>query len=313
MRNGRRKTNERNESPAARAATTRSTVPPHLAGTTWVQHETAAATAAFGDLKRDLKALKKKVTANRVHRVRVTLRRWFSIWKVLQDDGWESKKFKNGIGKTLKKLQKLLGKLRDTDVNLEQAEKFGCGERLIELWKAQRRMQKEHLEKFVDDSDFKSLLKDLRAYIKRRSQHIESKLPRAKSSQSAFNHLELYLMAQENTVREQSDTASTPDEYHQLRLSIKCWRYLLTEFFGLTNLELVRAQQLLGQLHDIDRLTPMLMNDDEQRQALTRAKQRKEELLAQINEMRPRLPYGLRPQVSSPRGAFPAASGWVRT
>ena len=312
MRNGRRKNNQFSIAPAS-TPVSRSTIPPHLANTTWVQHEHAAALAAFGDLKRDLKRLKKKVSADRVHRARVTLRRWFSVWKVLQGDGWESKKFKTGIGKTLKKLQKLLGKLRDTDVNLEQAEKFGCGDRLVELWKAQRRTQKQHLEEFVDEADFKSLLSDLHDYIGRRSKKIESKLPRAKASQSAFNHLELYLLEQETMVRDESETASTPEEYHKLRLSIKFWRYMLTEFFGLTNLELVRAQQLLGQLHDIDRLTPMLLNDDEQRQALQKAKERREELLAQINEMRPRLPYGLRPQVTSRKGSFPADSGGVRT
>jgi CHAD domain-containing protein len=150
-------------------------------------------------------------------------------------------------------------------------------------------------------------------YLRKRAQKITVKLPRAKAEQSAYQHIELFLLKQESIVRERADTAREPDEYHQLRLAIKGWRYLLTEFFGLTNLELVRAQQILGQTHDLDRLTPLLIGDGNQEEALATLKERRQELLSQIDEMRNRLPYGLRPQITSTRAASPAGFGEPRT
>jgi CHAD domain-containing protein len=288
-------------------------VPPHLSRTGWITHEATCAIAVYEDLRKDVRALKKKVTANHVHKARVTLRRWFSVWKVLKEDHWESKSYEKSVGKQLRKLQQLLGELRDLDVNIEQAEKLGCSQTLIDLWGAQRRRLEEKLEKHVRKQDLKSLMSDLGRYLRKRAQKIQAKLPRAKAEQSAYQHIEHFLLKQESIVRERAEEAQTPEEHHQLRLGIKGWRYLLTEFFGVTNLELVRAQQLLGQLHDLDRLTPLLVYDEEQAEALTRLKERRKELLAQIQEMRTRLPYGLRPQITSTKAASPAGFGELRT
>jgi len=279
---------------------------PHLARTGWITHEANCAIEVFQDLRKDLRALKKKVTANHVHKARVTLRRWFSVWNVLKDDHWESKSYSDSIGKRLRKLQKLLGELRDTDVNIEQAEKLGCSQRLLDLWAAQRRALEDKLEKYVRKLDLRALVDKLGRYLGKRAQKIQAKLPRAKSEQNAYQHIDLFLLKQESIVRDLAATASTPEEFHELRLGIKGWRYLLTEFFGLTNLELVRAQQLLGQMHDLDRLTPLLMHDEENKEALARLKDRRKELLAQIQDMRSRLPYGLRPQLTSAKVASPA-------
>jgi CHAD domain-containing protein len=291
----------------------RALVPPHLARTGWITHEAQCAIAVYQELRKELRALKKKVSPGHVHKARVALRRWFSIWKVLREDHWESQAYVKSVGKKLKKLQNLLGDLRDTDVNIEQAEKLGCTKQLIDKMKAQREELEKALEKYVRKQDLKDLMDKLGRYLRKRAQKITVKLPRAKAEQSAYQHIELFLLKQESIVRERADTAREPDEYHQLRLAIKGWRYLLTEFFGLTNLELVRAQQILGQTHDLDRLTPLLIEDGNQEEALATLKERRQELLSQIDEMRNRLPYGLRPQITSTRAASPAGFGEPRT
>lgn len=285
----------------------RSTVPPHLSGTPWVKHEETTAKSAFKDVSREIKRLSEKVTEKRVHDTRVALRRWFSIWRVLREDGWQTDKCKKSYIKPLKKLQQTLGALRDMDVNIELGGKLGCTESTLAAWSERRQHLKEKLEKFVKTSDIDGIVADLKEYMRRQARKVGAKLPRAKSGQSAFDHLELYLLHQESIVREEADTAQTPEEMHELRLSIKRWRYLLTEYFGLTNLQLVRAQQLLGQLHDLDRLTPLLVHDDEQRLALLNLKERRHKVLNEIAEMRLKLPYGLRPQVTGVKPPAPAA------
>lgn len=291
----------------------RSVAPPHLSRTSWITHEANCALAVYQDLRKDLTALKKKVTANRVHRARVALRRWFSIWKVLKTDRWESSSYQKKIGERLKKLQKLLGDLRDVDVNMEQAAKLGCSDGLIKLWDGQRKRLERKLVRYVETQDIRDLMNKLGRYLRKRAQKIQADLPRAKAEQSAFHHIEMYLLKQESIVREQAENAETAEELHEFRLGIKGWRYLLTEFFGVTNLELVRAQQVLGQLHDLDRLTPLLVEAKEQKATLGRLKERRKQLLAQIEEMRTRLPYGLRPQITSTKAALPAGFGELRT
>lgn len=290
----------------------RSVAPPHLARTSWITHEANCALSVYQELRKDLRDLKKKVTAGRVHRARVTLRRWFSIWKVLRTDQWESKSYKRKIGGRLKKMQKMLGELRDTDVNIDQAEKLGCGSTLIALWTARRQHLEHKLERYVQAQDINDLMNRLGRYLRKRAQKIQAGLPRAKAEQSAYQHIEMFLLNQESVVRELAETARTPEELHRFRLTIKSWRYLLTEFFGVTNLELVRAQQILGQIHDLDRLTPLLVHSDEKKEVLVTAKEKRKQYLAQIEEMRRRLPYGLRPQITS-RATTPAGLGDLRT
>jgi CHAD domain-containing protein len=291
----------------------RSSVPPHLASTRWLKHESRCAKTAFADVTRECERLLRKLSESRVHDTRVAMRRWNSIWRVLREDGWETPKCRKRLIKPLKQLARLLGELRDIDVSLEQGKKLGCTERLINLWTTRRRQMKAQIEKYLQTEDVRGILKELKGYLKKRGRAVEDKLPAAKSGQSAFDHLELYLLHQESIVREEAETAHTPEELHQLRLSIKRWRYFLTEFFGVTNIELVRAQQLLGQLHDLDRLTPLLVHDDEQRHALLQLKERRHKLLTEIDAMRSKLPYGLRPQVTSAKPASPAAFEEPRT
>ena len=70
------------------------------------------------------------------------------------------------------------------------------------------------------------------------------------------------------------------------------------EFFGLTNLELVRAQQYLGKLNDLDRTRNLLLRDGEL-DALIKLKAEYQGIRRQFNAIRKNLPYGLRPYMKS--------------
>lgn len=298
--------------PAADLAA-RSAVPPHLARTTWIKHESVSAKSALLELETDIRKLTKKVSENRVHGSRVSLRRWFSVWHVLRQDGWETANCKKRIIRPLKKLQSLLGELRDIDVNIDYGKKLGCTPELLDRWNKQRNDTQRKLERFIEEHYLKFLVKELDRFLRKRPKRLASKLPTAKVCQSAFDHIEFYLLRQESVVRELAANARTMEELHEMRLAIKRWRYLLTEFFGVTNLELVRAQQLLGQMHDLDRLTPLLVHDETQDAAMQKLKERRKGLLQEIEEMRGQLPYGLRPQISSTKAAFAAGFGAIGT
>jgi CHAD domain-containing protein len=127
--------------------------------------------------------------------------------------------------------------------------------------------------------------------------------------ESAYGHLEPYLIRIEKVTRKTERQALLPGELHELRISIKSWRYFLTEFFGVTNLQLVRAQQVLGKIHDIDRMLEILSESDNSpllsRQKLARINLCRDAFLAEFALVRKRLPYGLRPGIG---GAFDKSS-----
>src|SRR5262249_37550434 len=127
--------------------------------------------------------------------------------------------------------------------------------------------------------------------------------------ESAFNHIDTYILAQEDMVRELEARAQTPEQLHELRLGVKRWRYMLTEFFGLTTLQLVRAQQILGRLHDLDRISDLLDGNcpDDVR---LRLEDQRRQLLQDFSLIRQCLPYGLRPLwLSTAAAPGPAPSG----
>jgi len=203
------------------------------------------------------------------------------------------------VRKPLKKLLSLLGELRDTDVNLETGSNLGCSEETMELWLDQRERLKGKSEKYIRKLDIKRLLKYARQYLLEHAEQVEKRTPPKKARKPAFEHLDQHLTNAENEVRHLAHSAESPEELHKLRLGIKRWRYLLTEFFGLTNLELVRAQQILGQIHDLDRLTPLLRTNARDEQPLRNLEETRKKLLIEINHMRARLPYGLRPHITT--------------
>lgn len=279
-------------------------VPPHLDGAPWLMFEQQCALSIYDDIKKHLPKLAKKTTVERVHATRVALRRWSSIWKILDQDGWNSSKYWKQVGKELKKIRSLLGELRDCDVNIEVAESVGVSKKILDKWHEERKSIAKKTKKELKGFDVDTLLDDMKEFLLKRPDKLRKNLEAAggHSNDSAYLHLEPFVQAQEEITRNLASSAKTPEELHALRLGVKAWRYLLVEFYGLTNLELVKAQSILGKLNDLHRVELLLADekDTAAKDALAKCNEQREKLLDDFTQFRENLPYGLRPSVSSP-------------
>jgi CHAD domain-containing protein len=278
-------------------------VPPHLDGSPWLTFEQQRALHIYDDLSRTMRRMAKKPSAERVHEARVTLRRWDCIWNVLEADGWATKKYSAKVGKELKKIRRLLGDLRDCDVNIEIAESLGAPREIIENWQAERKSIARKTKKQLKNLEVDKLLKRLSTFLLRRPEKLRHVVEKngENETDSAYNHLEPFVRNQEEIARQLANSARNPEELHALRLSIKAWRYLLAEFYGLTNLQLVRAQQILGKLNDLHRVETLLTATQSPlaNESLSKSNEQREKLLDDFTEFRENLPYGLRPTISS--------------
>lgn len=235
------------------------TIPPHIEETPWLDFQRSRARALCDALSLELEKLTRKPTANRVHDTRVALRRWFSIWAILKQDGWESKKIRKQVLKKLRRLLKALGSLRDWDVNLELGTTFGCPPEILAQWQKEQKLVRKSVQARINKLDTAALLMRLRNFLHNRYEKLRAQAAASPDKPlSTYQRLDWAVGKQEERVRALEATASTPEELHQLRLAIKRWRYLMTEFFGLTNLQLVKAQQILGKLNDLQRLNTLL-------------------------------------------------------
>lgn len=271
--------------------------PPHLSEGSWIEFEYASAVALVGAMAAELARLRAKIIPERVHKTRVSLRRWFSVWSILQEDDWEQEEFAEAVLKPLRKMLKRLGALRDFDVNIEIAEKFGCSKKVMKFLKERRKEAKRKLEKFVKKRDVHKLLEKIEPFLSERRKQLGEVTSIA--SQTPFERFDMHIMEHEKAVAELAGTAKSPEELHQLRLAIKKWRYLLTECLGVTNLDLVASQQLLGEIHDIDRLLELLEPKFRKEAAISKLKDVRLERLERFETYRNHLPYGLRPGVTS--------------
>jgi CHAD domain-containing protein len=278
-------------------------VPPHLDGSPWLMFEQQRALHIYDDLSRTLRRLSKKPSAERVHEARVVLRRWDCIWNVLDADGWTTKKYSRQVGKELKKIRHLLGVLRDCDVNIEVAESLAAPAEIIEKWQAERKSIARKTKKQLKNLEVDELLKKLSTFLLKRPEKLRGSFENEgeNGGESAYNHLEPFVRNQEEIARKLASSAQTPEELHALRLSIKAWRYLLAEFYGLTNLQLVRAQQILGKLNDLHRVELLLAATGSPlaNESLNKSNEQRLKLLDDFTQFRETLPYGLRPTISS--------------
>ncbi len=272
--------------------------PEHLDSESWVDFELRAALALVGAMEAEIKKLKLRQIKERVHKSRVSLRRWFSVWSFLEKDGWEKKKFRKKVLTPLREFLKSLGSLRDCDVNIETAEKLQCdAETLAELKKNRKRL-KLQIEKRLQKLNPDKLAMRIESYLESQAERLRSEVDTGET-QSAFAHFDRYLRSHEEQVKKLGLRAPTSANLHKLRLAIKKWRYLLTECMGLTNLTLVRAQTLLGEIHDYDRLEPVLKTLHEHRGALARLRLERAALIQDFQKLKKDLPFGLRPGIIS--------------
>ncbi len=311
--------------------------PEHLLSYSWLELEKDQALRVFTDLENIVGKLDKKLTEKRVHDVRVVLRRWASVWDILAADGWEEsnnpdRSFEKNIGRHLRKLVKSLGQLRDLDVSLSLARDLHINKFVVKHLKVERKKLNGKVRKKIKKLKLAKLIARMKIYLADKSYELTTTPQPADSHSnednghsldlditvmpdiSAYSHLNQFLLQSEHHCRLLCEHDRGNEELHELRLSIKRWRYLLTEFFGLTNIDLVRAQQILGKIRDLNRL-----NDDIERfnRPLTKAieserlnaadlKADKELISAAIEKhfallgpVLEQLPFGLRPYLLS--------------
>lgn len=271
--------------------------PAHLLTESWVDFELRAALNSLAAMQSELKKLKMRVIKERVHKSRVSLRRWFSVWEFLAEDGWEEKKFRKKILAPLREFLAELGDLRDCDVSIETAEKLECDIVTLEDFKKTRKKLKRRIEKGLLELNAERLAERIGCYLETKAVQLREEMNSSpEQDHSAFARFDRYLSAHEEQVKKLSLKAESPEALHKLRLAVKRWRYLLTECMGLTNLELVNAQTLLGEIHDYDRLEPVILKDEgENSVSLVRLRHERAELEKKFKRLKNDLPYGLRP------------------
>ncbi|MBX3137495.1 CHAD domain-containing protein [Candidatus Obscuribacterales bacterium] len=241
---------------------------------------------------------KKSKSAKRVHNMRVAFRRWYSIWNVLSKEGFKTKSYKKKVGAELKKGYKLLGAVRDWDVNLNTGKDCGVPEQILAKWQHERNRVEEETTAALSRIDMEKAVKRLSKFLKKRAEKLKKKhRDDGRFSARPRDAIESYLRETEAQTRYLATNATSLEELHALRLSIKTWRYILVEFFGHEPPTLVAAQQTLGQINDLERVRLLLMKEDgplaEKTIQTVVAKQ--QELLSKIDEIKLSLPFGLRP------------------
>ena len=270
--------------------------PLHLSSESWVDFELRAALNLLRAMEDELKKLKLRITIERVHKSRVSLRRWFSIWSFLTDDGWEEKRFRKKVIKPLRSFLKELGDLRDCDVNIETAGKLHCVDHTLDDLKDIRKKLRRRIQKSLHELNPERLSENIEKYLQAKAGRLISDFQFDVQDHSAFAHFDRYLTTHEEQVKKLSLKEATPELLHKLRLAIKKWRYLLTECMGVTNAELVNAQTLLGEIHDFDRLEPLLIEEEGTESPAIQLLRKERKLLVQkFEELKDDLPYGLRP------------------
>ena len=262
----------------------------------WVSFEAAAAYRLLEQLLTEIKRISAKQSVTRVHDSRVALRRWFAIWHVMRTDGWESKKFRNNAIVPMEHLLAQLGEVRDMDVLSELAKDLNCKESFLEKLKLYRDEARKDLVKSLRIIDVTELVKYVSRYLQKRRSKMELAVRQSNlAEESASEHMHAILAEHEQHVRKLEENSSDPKGMHHLRLAIKGWRYLLSEFFLLKNEELEYAQGLLGDIHDLDKLSEWLLNDGSNIIAVSNLKQRRAALLEEVPEALSKLPFELRP------------------
>jgi len=287
--------------------------PSHLITVSWLSQEEGRAIVVMRDLEQSLTKVHKRLTTRRVHETRVVLRRWYSIWDILSLDRWQDEEYEKRIGSTLKAVNKLLGSLRDLDVNIAHAKEYSLPEAVIAHWSSKRKRLAQKVSKKIAKLKVVKAVNALKTYIGRKAYELEQYLAFSEDelklsiNDSAYHHMVGFLEATERVAHEQASHAVADEELHELRLSIKRWRYILAEFFGLTNLELVQAQQILGKHHDLTLLKEELektadklgsANMEGLKEARSRLVLELTALAEEVKPLKDNLPYGLRPTVS---------------
>jgi len=292
----------------------------------WPEYELAALKRLSKDLRKVIKKVEERPTTNRVHTARVVLLRWQSIGRILDQDALTIASY-NLVKNELNMLRKRLGKIRDWQILIELATNFDLPSSLSRAWGKHCVREQKKLRAKLDGKFLRKSLKNIEQTIEQERDHrqlfgmpsakIRKKaLRRDQNAQpnseskaeltSAYDHLDPHLRYLEESARELEMKAFSATQLHELRIAVKSWRYFLTEFYGLTDLQLVKAQQLLGKVHDIDRLIEILKDNNQlsavPAEKLKRLNEFRGHLLDEFGKLRKHMPYGLRPGIGARAG-----------
>ncbi|MGD9683432.1 MAG: CHAD domain-containing protein [Candidatus Obscuribacterales bacterium] len=275
----------------------------------WLDYEHIVALEAIEGLSRVADLITDRKSNKTVHDTRIAFRRWYSVWSILEQDGWDSKRFAGGPGKRLRRIYKTLGRVRDWDVNCKLGKSLHLPDKILASWSGQRLRVRKKAFRRLGRLDLHDLVESLSAYVERRYAKLSRRKDRMR--EPAYDHIERMLRRHEKETRKLAKRAGTIEELHAMRLSIKSWRYILVEFFGLTSVKLVQAQQILGKITDAVRLNSVLIGALDGagagrralvEQSLSIVSEEEKKLIAELDSLKSDLPYGLRPSHISQAG-----------
>lgn len=287
----------------------------------WLSMEYQIAQEAVSELEGVLVFLKQEEGKESVHDMRVMFRRWYSIWGVLRRDGWETEKYKKGLGRDIRITYKILGKIREYDVMCSLSKKIGLCDDVVNSLRRRRDNIREKLVKQLSKIDLSKLFKRLRRYLTEREQILDIKFKArsrflrivgGKSKNKNKNnktrrmveseeHFNIVLAEHERRTADLVNRANTIEELHEVRLSVKAWRYLLVEFFDSTHPVLVKAQQYLGKVNDLDHLAIFLetkklgLEPNLIKKQISITLKKRDEMRTKFDQLKRSLPYGFRP------------------
>ncbi len=177
--------------------------------------------------------LRKKVhhhpDSDNVHDLRISARRLHTLIKLFDLDPF---------AKPLKKAVNRLGKLRDLDVSIAQAKEFGLDTGDLKI---ERKKQRKKVKNFFT--------KQQQKIIEKIKHHAFVSL-----KDRPEKDLEGVVQDYKNQMGEWRRVNLGRENFHQFRVALKKARYLL-ESQGKKVKELVKLQDLLGDIHDLEVLT----------------------------------------------------------
>lgn len=289
----------------------------------WLSMEYQIAQEAVSELEGVLVFLKQEEGKESVHDMRVMFRRWYSIWGVMRRDGWETEKYKKGLGRDIRLAYKILGKIREFDVMCSLSKKIGLCDDVVNAFRRKRDSVREKLVKQLSKIDLSKLFKRLRRYLTEREQILDIKFKarsrflrivggksggksKAKNRKTrkmveTEEHFNIVLAEHERRTADLVSRAHTVEELHDVRLSVKAWRYLLVEFFDNTHPVLVKAQQYLGKVNDLDHLAIFLetkklgLEPHLVKKQISITLKKRDEMRTKFDQLKRSLPYGFRP------------------
>lgn len=234
--------------------------PEHLLNIDWLEFEYKVASDALNAVLQEVRRFETRRDKKLIHSTRVAFRRWYAVWNILKKDGWQRPGTKKKGFKDLKKAYKLLGAVRDWDMTINLARKGSVPEPIVKRWLNDRGDVRKNSNKRLAKLNLRKLVKRMKKFLDKRYQELRVEAIRNESlkPESAYKHIDKHLRQRETKSRDLADDAHTLPQLHALRLSVKSWRYILAEFYGVSSLLLVETQQILGQINDMDRFIQVI-------------------------------------------------------